>query len=108
MYSSFDVNSRDRKELKERRQVNPRRFNALDKSYEPVPSIDLSLPNLETERLRRLDAIISFLPSIQPKFDTGTNCNRNPISRREKIRTLDGSKKKRKGRKAASFSQQPS
>ena len=69
---------------KERRQVNPRRFNALDKSYEPVPSSDLSLPNLETKRLQRLDAIISFLPSIQPKFDTGTNCNRNPISRREK------------------------
>ena len=84
MYSSFDVNSRDRKELKERRQVNPRRFNALDKSYEPVPSSDLSLPNLETKRLQRLDAIISFLPSIQPKFDTGTNCNRNPISGREK------------------------
>lgn len=46
----------------------PRQFNALDKSYEPVPSSDLSLPNVETERLRILDAIIKLV-AVNP---TGT------------------------------------
>jgi hypothetical protein len=55
---------------------------------------------VETERPPRLDAINSFLPPIEPKFDTRTNCSRNPISRKEKKRNLGRLKEEeRKGKK---------